>query len=163
MLIYIPLTEDPPTVTSQEKGETIKYKWIVRNGKRVSVPYIHHYEKPEVARARGLYVREILKYMKAHGLEKPHFEGPCRAFVAIGFKTRRKKDIGKLKDTKPDCDNMNKLLQDVLGDLGFFKVGDQQIGDLRVVKVWEEIPFILINIEPYSEALDDIFTVQSGT
>lgn len=152
MLIYIPLTEDPPTVTSQEKGETIKYKWIVRNGKRVSVPYIHHYEKPEVARARGLYVREILKFLKQHGYEKPHFEGPCRGQIIFGFKARRKKDIDKLKDTKPDCDNMNKLLQDVLGDLGFFKVGDQQIGDLRVIKKWAEQPYITILIEESSEA-----------
>lgn len=154
MMIYIPLTEDPPTVTSQEKGETIKYKWIVRNGRRVSVPYIHHYEKPEVARARGLYVREILKYMKAHGYEKPHFEGPCQGKITFGFKARRKKDINKLKDTKPDCDNMNKLLQDVLGDLQFFKVGDQQIGDLRVIKKWSAEPYISIEIEPTSEAYE---------
>lgn len=159
MLIYIPLTEDPPTVTSQEKGETIKYKWIVRNGKRVSVPYIHHYEKDAVSRARGLYTREILKYMKAHSLEIPHFEGPRRVCVKFGFKARRKKDIGKLKDTKPDCDNMNKLLQDVLGALGFFKVGDQQIGDLRVIKKWAERPYITILIEEVSEASNDIFTV----
>lgn len=154
MLIYIPLTEDPPTVTSQEKGETIKYKWIVRNGKTVSIPYIHHYEKPEVARAHGLYVREILKYMKTHGYEKPHFEGPCRAKVVFAFKARRKKDIGHLKDTKSDCDNMNKLLQDVLADLGFFKVGDQQIGDLRVIKKWSAEPYISIEIEPTSEAYE---------
>lgn len=154
MLIYIPLTENPPTVTSQEKGETIKYKWIVRNGRRVSVPYIHHYEKDTVAFARSFYVREILKYMKAHNLEKPHFEGPCRACVIFGFEARRKKDIGKLKDTKPDCDNMNKLLQDVLADIGFFQVGDQQIGDLRVIKKWSAEPYISIEIEPTSEAYE---------
>lgn len=154
MLIYIPLSENPPTVTSQEKGETIKYKWIVRNGRRVSVPYIHHYEKPEVARARGLYAREILKYMKKYGIEKPLYEGPCRAKVVFAFKARRKKDINHLKDTKSDCDNMNKLLQDVLGDLQFFKVGDQQIGDLRVIKKWSAEPYISIEIEPTSEAYE---------
>lgn len=154
MIIYIPLTEDPPTVTSQEKGEAIRYKWIVKNGRRVSIPYIHHYEKPEVARARGLYTREILKYMKKHGIEKPLFEGPCRAKVVFAFKARRKKDIDHLKDTKSDCDNMNKLLQDVLGDLEFFKVGDQQIGDLRIIKKWSEEPYISIEIEPTSEAYE---------
>ena len=152
MLIYIPLTEDPPTVTSQEKGETIKYKWIVRNGRRVSVPYIHHYEKPTVAKARSFYTGKILIEMKKNNLKPPRFEGPCQGKIIFGFKARRKKDIGKLKDTKADCDNMNKLLQDVLADIGFFQVGDQQIGDLRVIKVWSEEPFIEINIEPYSEA-----------
>lgn len=60
MKIRLQLTDNPPTVTSQEKGETIKYKWIVRNGKRVSIPYIHHFEKPEVARARSFYTGRIL-------------------------------------------------------------------------------------------------------
>ena len=154
MLIYIPLKENPPTVTSQEKGETIRYKWIVRNGRRVSVPYIHHYEKPEVARARGFYVRAIVKQMRADGIARPKFEGPCKTLITFGFKARRKKDINKLKDTKPDCDNMNKLLQDVLGDLQFFKVGDQQIGDLRVIKKWSAEPYISIEIEPTSEAYE---------
>lgn len=152
MLIYIPLTEDPPTVTSQEKGETIKYKWIVRNGRRVSVPYIHHFEKPTVAKARSFYTGKILIEMKKNKLKPPRFEGPCQAKITFGFKARRKKDIGKLKDTKPDCDNMNKLLQDVLADIGFFKVGDQQIGDLRVIKMWADKPFIEIEIQEASEA-----------
>ena len=39
---------------------------------------------------------------------------------------------------------MNKLLQDVLGD--------QQIGDLRVIKKWAEQPYITILIEESSEA-----------
>ena len=154
MLIHIPLKENPPTVTSQEKGETIKYKWIVRNGKRVSIPYIHHFEKPEVARARSFYTGRILIEMKKNKLKPPRFEGPCRGKIIFGFKARRKKNIGKLKDTKPDCDNMNKLLQDVLADLEFFEVGDQQVGDLRVIKKWSEAPFISIEIEPTSEAYE---------
>lgn len=152
MLIYISLTDNPPTVTSQEKGETIKYKWIFRNGKRVSVPYIHHFEKPEVAKARSFYTSRILNEMKKNKLKPPRFEGPCKGKIIFGFKAKRKKNINKLKDTKPDCDNMNKLLQDVLADIGFFQVGDQQIGDLRVIKVWSEEPFIEIDIQEASEA-----------
>lgn len=152
MLIYIPLTENPPTVTSQEKGETIRYKWIVRNGRRVSVPYIQHFEKPEVTRARNFYYSAILRQFK--GIPRPRFVGPCKALIIFGFRAKRKKDIGQLKDTKPDCDNMNKLLQDVLADLEFFEVGDQQVGDLRVIKKWSEAPFISIEIEPTSEAYE---------
>ena len=154
MLIHIPLRENPPTVTSQEKGEAIRYKWVVRNGKRVSMAYIHHFEKPEVARARAFYVRAIVKQMRADGIARPKFEGPCKSLITFGFKARRKKDIGQLKDTKPDCDNMNKLLQDVLADLQFFKVGDQQIGDQRVIKKWSAEPYISIEIEPASEAYE---------
>ena len=152
MLIYIPLTENPPTVTSQEKGETIRYKWIVKNGRRVSVPYIQHFEKPEVTRARNFYYSAILRELK--GIPRPRFEGPCKALIIFGFRAKRKKDIGQLKDTKPDCDNMNKLLQDVLADLEFFEVGDQQVGDLRVIKKWSEEPFITIKVEPTSEAYE---------
>ena len=159
MKIRLQLTDNPPTVTSQEKGETIKYKWIVRNGKRVSIPYIHHFEKPEVAKARSFYTGRILIEMKKNKLKPPRFEGPCQGKIIFGFKARRKKDIGKLKDTKPDCDNMNKLLQDVLADIGFFKVGDQQIGDLTVIKLWSEEPFIEIDIQEASEALNDIYSV----
>lgn len=154
MLIYIPLTDNPPTVTSQEKGETIKYKFYRKGGRLVSVPYIHHFEKPTVAKARSFYTGKILIEMKKNKLKPPRFEGPCKGQIVFGFKARRKKDINKLKDTKPDCDNMNKLLQDVLADLGFFKVGDQQVGDLRVIKKWSAEPYISIEIEPTSEAYE---------
>lgn len=159
MKILIQLTENPPTVTSQEKGESIKYRYIRKGGRLVSVPYIHHYEKATVAKTRALYTRLILQEMKKKKLKPPRFEGPCQGKIIFGFKARRKKDIGKLKDTKPDCDNMNKLLQDVLADIGFFQVGDQQIGDLRIIKVWSEEPFIEIDIQEASEALNDIFSV----
>lgn len=152
MLIHIPLKENPPTVTSQEKGETIQYKFYRKSGRLVSVPYIHHFEKPTVAKARSFYTGRFLIEMKKNKLKPPRFEGPCQAKITFGFKARRKKDIGKLKDTKPDCDNMNKLLQDVLADIGFFQVGDQQIGDLRVIKVWSDEPFIEIEINEASEA-----------
>lgn len=159
MKIRLQLTDNPPTVTSQEKGETIKYKFYRKGGRLVSVPYIHHFEKPTVAKARSFYTGRILIEMKKNKLKPPRFEGPCQGKIIFGFKARRKKDIGKLKGTKPDCDNMNKLLQDVLADIGFFKVGDQQIGDLRVIKMWSEKPFIEIEIQEASEALNDIFSV----
>lgn len=152
MKLRLQLTDNPPTVTSQEKGETIQYKYYRKGGRLVSVPYIHHFEKPAVAKARSLYTGRILIAMKKNKLKPPRFEGPCQAKITFGFKARRKKDIGKLKDAKPDCDNMIKLLQDVLADIGFFKVGDQQIGDLRVIKIWAEEPFIEIEINEASEA-----------
>ena len=40
-----------------------------------------------------------------------------------------------------------KLVLDVLADLGFFAVGDQQVSLLSVGKFWSEKPYIYIQIE----------------
>ena len=121
---------DIPTVTAQEKGEDIRYMY--RNGRKV--PYIHHYEKPEVARARAFYEYHIRKALKELNLQPEKLKGPC--YLTVNFFFKKKTSSVTPKPTKPDCDNLVKLFQDVLADVGFFEVGDQQITSLHVNKYW---------------------------
>lgn len=142
MIMHIFPKTQIPTVTAQEKGETIKYTF--KNGR--SVPYISHYEKPAVQDARDWWKANILETMRTMPTPRP-YEGPVKLSIDFCFMAKKKKDFGKPKETKPDLDNTVKLVQDVLADLGFFSVGDQQIADLHVRKFWDEIPHILIDIE----------------
>ena len=157
MIMRLRLKEDPPTITAQQKGETIAYKWLNRR----RVPYIKHFEKYEVTAVRNYYKALVLTDLRCQKSKIPRFVGAVSLKVVFIFKARRKKDIGKPKPTKPDCDNMNKLLQDVFDEMGFFEVGDQQVTHLEVDKIYAEQPGIYIEIKQQeeSEALNDIFTV----
>lgn len=135
--------QEIPTVTAQEKGESIKFTY--KDGKKI--PYIYHFEKPEVQRARNFYHYHIRKYMNENKIQAPKFGGPVAMTVTFFFDTKTKANIGKWKTTKPDCDNIVKLLQDQLADLDFFKVGDQQVVDLTVRKIWTDKPRIVIEIQ----------------
>lgn len=130
----IPLDENPKS-TAQEKGVS------VRGGRA------HHYEKPEVAKMRAIYnlsvKREIARQKLAFYMP---ITGAVALEVSFHYSTKDKKKWGQPKETKPDCDNMVKLLQDVLADCGFFAVGDQQVTHLTVKKYWAEKPEIDIKI-----------------
>lgn len=143
MVLQIKLP-DNPTATSQEKGETIAYTY--RNGLRR--PYIKHYETPEVSRLRNAYKILIKNELKRQGIKDYTFDGPVFVSLTFAFKTKEKKKLGTFKDTKPDCDNIAKLLIDAMADLNFFKVGDQQIVRLNVFKFWHTEPGVVIYIEP---------------
>lgn len=133
MRIWFYLDENP-TSTAQEKGATVI-------GGRV-----HHYTKKNIVEARRLYQRKILQYMREHDLHVGSLYGAVEVSVTFGFATKDKKKHRTLKTTKPDCDNLVKLLLDVLADLGFFAVGDQQVALLSVGKFWSDKPYINILI-----------------
>ena len=161
MKIWIPLEDDPPRVTAQEKGETIEYTW--KKGR--FVPYIKHYEKPEVEKVRYFYYVSILKSLQDFGCkEVPKFDGPVSLSVMFIFKAKRKKDIGEPKTTKPDIDNMLKLLIDVIGGkkngLDMFTVGDQQIAELNAYKIYSTQPGIYIEICPIVDVPEIPYMIQ---
>ena len=132
MVIEFELT-DNPYVTTQEKG----INW---NARRV-------YEKPEVLAMKNEYKTRIRQYMRANGLEIPHYEGAVSLKVYFYFKTVNRRSWGCFKESKPDCDNAVKGLMDCLGDLGFFNAGDQQVADLHVLKFWASNARVHIEIE----------------
>lgn len=136
MRIFFELPENPKS-TAQEKGTS------VINGR------VHHYEKKNVRQMRERYRHEIWAFMYKNRLTAPHFDGPVYLAVTFTHSTKTKKLHGQPKTTKPDLDNEVKLLIDVLADLGFFTVGDQQICFLLLRKLWGEKPTVEINIEPY--------------
>lgn len=143
MILNIFPTSNIPTVTAQEKGEAIRYKF--QSGKMV--PFVSHYEKPAVVAARNWFSVNILRTLKHNKLPIPKYEGAVRLSIDLFYQTNVKKKFGKEKETKPDLDNTVKLIQDVMADLGFFTVGDQQVVDLHVRKFWDEVPHLIISIE----------------
>lgn len=145
MYIQINLTQNPRS-TAQEKGTSIQ-------GGR-----IHHYTKSSVRQMRQIYKEAIVADLAKRGqLTRPRFTGPVMMSVTFYYHTAKKKDHLKFKSTKPDLDNMVKLLLDVLADdIGCFEVGDQQVSVLYLKKKWtKDEPWIAINIDQISEVEDD--------
>ena len=100
----------PPTATAQQKGE------------RVVGGYIHHYKKKNVAAAEAILRDALLPYVPA----EPITDRPIVFWALWQFpypKSAKKHLPGtyRLKSTRPDTDNLNKLLKDVMTDMGFWK------------------------------------------
>lgn len=106
-----------PTKTHQQKQVSC------RNGKPV------FYEPAEVKKVRAAFKNRLSVY--AEGIE---FTGPLRLVVKFMF---HKDNIQtcKWKTTRPDTDNMIKMLKDVMTDLGFWK-DDAQVASEHVEKFW---------------------------
>lgn len=138
--------KDNPTATAQEKGETIEYRYITRGGRAVKVPYIKHYEKPEISRQREEYRQAIRAFLRVFREKPPRIRGPVKLSVAFYFQTVDRPKWGSYKITKPDCDNAVKLLQDCLADEHFFDVGDQQIAEISISKFWSDRAKVSIDI-----------------
>jgi Holliday junction resolvase RusA-like endonuclease len=119
----------PPSVTHQEK------EVAVVNGKPV------FYEPPELKAARA----KLMAHLGQHTPKKP-YTGPVRLTVKWCFPITGKHKDGEYKYTRPDAGNSNKLLEDCMEDLGFYK-NDSQIASLVVEKFWAQLPGIYIRIE----------------
>ena len=118
----------PPTATHQEK------KWRVVKGKPVS------YDPPEVAAARSKLTARLVPHRPVAPME-----GPVRLVVKWCFPRGRHGD-GEYRITKPDTDNLNKLLKDCMTAVGFWK-DDAQVASEIAEKFWAEVPGIYICAE----------------
>jgi len=68
------------------------------------------------------------------------------------FPTRKKKDHGQYKITRPDTHNLNKLLFDVMTDLKFWSDDAQVVSEI-IEKFWTcGVPGIWIAIRPANQA-----------
>lgn len=72
--------------------------------------------------------------------------GPLAADVRLCWAADSRHPAGSPKATKPDLDNVEKTLWDVLGRLGFFE-GDQQVALKRVAKLYGEVPGVYVRLE----------------
>ena len=118
----------PPTTTHQQKQVT------VRKGKPA------FYEPDDVKDARA----KLMAYLSKHIPDVPYLSA-VRLIVKWCF-PRGKHDDGEYKTTKPDTDNLNKLLKDCMTDLKFWK-DDALVASEIIEKFWAEIPGIYIKIE----------------
>lgn len=118
----------PPTVTHQEKQVRVV------NGKPV------FYEPAELKNARAKLRANLAS-------QKPlsPYNKPVELVVTWCF-PRGKHQDGEYRVTKPDTDNLQKLLKDCMTDVGFWK-DDCLVCREIVEKFWAEIPGIYISIE----------------
>lgn len=124
---FMPM-EKVPTTTHQEKQVRVV------NGKPV------FYEPAEVKAAR----QKLTAYLGQHVPDQPFCCG-VRLMVKWCFPKGRHKN-GTYKTTKPDTDNLQKMLKDVMTKLRFWE-DDAQVASEIVEKFWSDIPGIYIRIE----------------
>ena len=117
----------PPTITHQEK------KVHVVNGRPV------FYEPDELKAAR----QKLTYYLGQHAPAEP-YQGGLRLIVKWCFPRGRHMD-GEYKITKPDTDNLQKLLKDCMTAVRFWS-DDAQVASEVVEKFWADIPGIYIRV-----------------
>lgn len=120
---------NPPTITHQEK------KAGVRKGK----PYF--YEPAELKAARQLLEAHLGQHVPCEP-----FQGALRLTTKWCFPVSGKHKNGEYRITKPDTDNLQKLLKDCMTKVGFWE-DDAQVASEIAEKFWADVPGIYISIE----------------
>lgn len=119
----------PPECTHQEK------QVAVIKGKPI------FYDPPAVKDARMKFIAHLAK----HKPKQPYQTG-CRLLVKWCFPRNENHRNGEYRITKPDTDNLQKLLKDCMTTVGFWK-DDCLVASEIVEKFWAEIPGIYVRIE----------------
>lgn len=119
----------PPTVTAQE------HQVAVRNGKP------HFYNPPELAKAK----EKLCANLAMHKPERK-LEGALRLVVKWCFPVTANHKAGEYKITRPDTDNLNKLLKDCMTQVGFWN-DDAQVASEICEKFFSDITGIWIRID----------------
>lgn len=119
----------PPTITAQE------HKVRVVNGKPVL------YDPPKLKAAK----HKLIAYLANHTPERP-LESSCRLIVKWLFPITGGHYDGEYKYTKPDTDNLQKMLKDCMTKCGFWKDDALVVSEI-IEKFWAEHPGIWICIE----------------
>jgi Holliday junction resolvase RusA-like endonuclease len=119
----------PPTVTHQEKAVRVV------KGKPV------FYEPAELKDARAKLTAHLAQHVPA-----VKYTSGIRLIVKWCFNRGSKHSEGEWKTTKPDTDNLQKLLKDVMTKLGYW-ADDALVCSEITEKFWSEIPGIFIRIE----------------
>ncbi len=125
----------PPTATAQEKQVKVVH------GKPL------FYDPAPVKEAKRLLITHLLP----HRPEKP-LEGAVALSTVWLFPKGRSHRNGEWRVTKPDTDNLQKLLKDCMTRCGFWR-DDAQVVREAVEKRWSDEPTgIYIEITPLEEA-----------
>lgn len=118
----------PPTVTAQE------HKVTVRNGKPVI------YDTAEIKEAKA----KLMSALYPHRPQIPFGNG-IRLTVKWLFPKGRHQN-GSYRTTKPDTDNLQKLLKDCMTKVGFWQ-DDALVCSEVIEKFWADVSGIYIKIE----------------
>lgn len=98
------------------------------------------YDPPEVKAAKSKMIAHLTKHKPRHRIEIG-----CRLVVKWCFPKSGHQD-GEYRITKPDTDNLQKMLKDCMTSVGFWK-DDALVASEICEKFWAEIPGIYIRIE----------------
>lgn len=119
----------PPTVTAQEhKIHVVKGRPIV-------------YDTEQIKAARQKLEAHLSKHVPAE-----RFAGPLRLIAKWCFPIGTKNHNGQWKATRPDTDNLQKLLKDSMTRVGFWN-DDAQVASEITEKFWADTPGIYIAVE----------------
>lgn len=113
---------DPPTATAQERQVTIVHNKPV-------------FYQPEKLKEAKRILRLHLRPFKP----KEPLVGPVELHVSWLFHRGKRHKHKEWRVTKPDTDNLQKMLKDVMTDLGFW-VDDAQVVKEHVEKIWSDEP-----------------------
>ena len=128
---FIPMK--PPTTTAQEHRVTIT------EGKT------YFYDPPAVKDAK----QKLAAHLSKHVPDKP-YTSAVRLLTKWCFPLKGKHRDGDWRTSKPDTDNLQKLLKDVMTRLGFWR-DDAQVCSEVAEKCWASTPGIFIRIEELEE------------
>ncbi|KKF59489.1 endodeoxyribonuclease RusA [Streptococcus uberis C6344] len=125
---FIPMKKIPTTTHQQKKVRVVKGK-------------PQFYEPDSLKDARS-------KYMSLLSAHKPDqkISGPIRLTVKWLFPMTKQSVNGQYKTSKPDTDNLNKLLKDCMTELGFWN-DDAQVASEIIEKFWADNVGIYVKVE----------------
>lgn len=128
MEFFMPMI--PPTITQQEHKMTVN-----RKSGRIVV-----YDPPELKAARSKLTDALAKHKPAEPLS-----GPLELVETWCFPAGEDHSDGELRISKPDTDNLSKMLKDCMTRTGFWQ-DDAQVCREIVEKFWAKIPGIFIRV-----------------
>ena len=124
MEFFMPMI--PPRTTAQQHR-------ILKNGRVVP--------GEKVAAAK----QKLIAHLYQHKPDKP-FSGPVQLAVVWKWNKPKQKTAYDWKVTRPDTDNLQKLLKDCMTQLGYWN-DDAQVCDEHVLKLWTNgTPGIFITV-----------------
>lgn len=118
--------DEVPKTTAQQKKFSTKTKTFYKTSK---------IKQSEYLLARALSGRQPRKT----------YDTPIELSVTWLFPHTKKSKDGERKGTRPDLDNLQKLLQDIMCKLGYYK-DDSLITDLTLKKRWHRHSGLIIEI-----------------
>lgn len=126
---------EPPRATAQEK------KYASRNG----AVYVYESEQAKEA-------KRILRMVLAPHAPREPYAGTVAIDVMWRFPYKGKAHYdGEYKATRPDTDNLDKALKDVMTKLGYWE-DDALVARETIVKIWHKAhPGLFIRIQPIKE------------
>lgn len=125
---FMPMKNVPTKTHQQKQVRVVKGKPIF-------------YEPAELKAVRSKLMAHLAQHVPAQ-----KYTGPVRLVTKWLFPITGKHQDGEYKTTKPDTDNLQKMLKDCMTDVGFW-TDDALVASEIIEKFWARVPGIYICIE----------------